>query len=296
MAFIWKTTKKFYRANIMILVLFIMFVSSLLWLLVSQYVKHLIKVSGLFQNYYRSYYYAYGGLELGLAQVKHHEYGFEQWIDNEYKYTDFSECQLGTWKCEAKIMITSRWNPVADTYDDTLWWCSDLLSSSWTSSKYYEVSSGNAVILPLFYDMSTWFDTVSYHTIDNAEFTGMQPSLYAYGASWSETYIIKVIDEDLNDYSTSSVTPTVSNNDTPYSLTGLTYTASWTNKWYLVIANKEGETKYFCLQFYTPSDKMVSKYVVVESIGKYGNSTVSLSAIKTDQLPSFLVYGTINGW
>ena len=35
---------------------------------------------------------------------------------------------------------------------------------------------------------------------------------------------------------------------------------------------------------------------VIESIGKYGNATASLSAIKTDQLPSFLVYGTISGW
>lgn len=293
MLFIERITKKLYRANIMILVLFIMFVSSLLGLLVSQYVNNLIKVSGLFQNYYKSYYYAYGGLELGLAQVKYHEYGFEQWVDSDYTYLDFPECQLGTWKCEADIMITSRWNPVADTYDTTLWWCSDLWNTSGTDSKYYEASSGNAVILPLFYDMTSGFDTISYHTIDNAEFTGMQPTLYAYGASWAETYIVKVIDEDLNDYST-SVTPTIS--DTPYPLTGFTYTASWTNKGYLVIANKEGETKHFCLQFDAWWSEMVSKYVVVESIGKYGHITASLSAIKTDQLPSFLVYGTISGW
>ncbi|MBP7848039.1 hypothetical protein KA013_02350, partial [Patescibacteria group bacterium] len=49
-------------SNIMILVLFIMFIVSVFGLLVSQYVSNLINISSLFQQYYKGYYYSYGGL------------------------------------------------------------------------------------------------------------------------------------------------------------------------------------------------------------------------------------------
>lgn len=52
------------KGNILFLVLFIMFVSSLLGLLISNYVQNMIKVSSIFNRYYHTYYLAYGGLEI----------------------------------------------------------------------------------------------------------------------------------------------------------------------------------------------------------------------------------------
>lgn len=296
-----RKVKKIYRANIMILVLFIMFVSSLLGLLVSQYVQHLISISSLFQDYYRSYYYAYAGLEVWLAQVKHHGYGFEQGRTSDYIYDDFSECFLWTWWCAADITITARWNPLADTYE-TRSDCDAL--STWADSdhSFYTVSSGNAVIIPLFYDSTTGFTTVadtSYTVFSwDALEDDIAPVVHVEDISSTWTYLIQTIDEDSNSI---TLTPTISDYPDGYKfMTDLL--AAWTlsntqsNKNYLIIANTDGETKDFCIYLSGSwSPEMVSKYVVIESIGKYGDVTASLSAIKVEQLPSFLGYGTIDG-
>ena len=285
--------KKVYRANIMLLVLLVMFVSSLLWLIVAQYVQHLISVSSIFQEYYRSYYYAYGGLELGLAQSKAHGYGFE----DDFLYTDLSTCDwLTNIACNTDITIKSRWNPVGDSYQDFSN-CTSLYADTpaFTGAhEYYSLSAGDAIILPLFWDTSTWFNTINYNVLSDTNFYAMSPTMYVTPDNPSESYLIKVIDENLENYNT-TLEPTVWSwvNDF-WSALG-NFDSAPDNKNYLVVANASWSVKEFCLQL-DPWSELVSKYILIESIGTYGDSVASLSALKVDQLPSFLWYGTINSW
>ena len=97
---IMKRTK---QGNILVIVLFIMFVSSLLGVLISQYTRHLITLSGLFHNYYQAYYHAYGGVEVGLTHVAHHGYGYEE----DFLYESFGSC--GDERvCRSEVEIDAR--------------------------------------------------------------------------------------------------------------------------------------------------------------------------------------------
>ncbi len=270
-----------------------MFVSSLLGLIVAQYVNHLISISSLFQEYYRSYYYAYGWLELGLAQAKHHGYGFEQWVGTDFIFTDYDSCTaLSGGFCNANITVQSRWNPVADSYAD---WadCAAMAADGGTDHVDYSLSAGDAIILPLFRDTSSGFDPVSYSVL---WFTGLQAMAPRMEASTTgdptQSYIIKVVDEDLINYNI-TLEPTVA--ESPYAFATWLgeYDSSVDNKNYLVIANASGDVKDFCIEL-AGTNRIVSKYILIDSVGTYGDSVASLSALKVDQLPSFLGYGTIN--
>lgn len=289
------------KANIMLMVLFVMFVSSLLWLTVAQYVQHLIQISWLFQQYYKAYYYAYGWLELWLAQSKFHGYGFQDGVDNDFIFSDYLACSWSTETCTTNITIKSRWNPIADSYSDFS--SCATLESEWGSNHYsYSLWSGDAIIIPMFFDVSTGFDAISYDDIEYAgvgELEDYDPMIYATGAIGAETYLVKVIDEDLVNYNV-ALSPTVAVSN-PYDLRTAIgnanppdgYDSDPTNKNYLIIANATGDTKEFCIQLNNGST-MVSKYITIDSIWSYRDARASLSAIKVDQLPSFLGYGTIN--
>lgn len=295
---------KIKQANIMLMVLFIMFVSSLLWLTMAQYVQHMIQISWVFQDYYKAYYYAYGWLELWLAQAKFHTYKFEDGVNNDFIFSDYLTCSGTSVTCETDITVQSRWNPIADSYSNDYNTCGWLVAAASTTHTAYVLDAGDALIIPLFYDANTWFSTStpSYVGIEfdsgTDPLSGYDPIIYATGQSGAfgtETYVVKIIDYDLENYNV-TLSPTL--DDSPYDVwTSLDtayggYSGSATNRNYLVIANATGSTKEFCIQV-NEGKRMISKYVMIDSIGSYKNTSASLSALKINQLPSFLTYGTI---
>lgn len=295
----WKQccSSQTYKGNIMLLILFVMFVSALLWLLVSQYVQHLIKISSLFQDYYKSYYYAYAWVETALAQVKHHGYGFED--DDVFEETNEYIC--GNKSCETDYTIVSRWRVLADSYHPSSlsWSCGDISIASWADVwQYYDLPVGGAIILPLFKDQASDFDAPSYDFIatSNDLFSLDIEFLLAWWLWAWDSYLLKVIDEDLTNNSSYTV------NTSSFTLDAVTVWGqidyTWNdvnNKHYLIIANPSWDPKKLCMQLGI-NEKVVNKYIVIESTWRYGKTSSSLSAIKVDQLPSFLWYGTINSW
>lgn len=267
----------------MLLVLFIMMVSSLLGLLISHYTNNLISISRLYNDYYKAYYYAYGGLELGLAQTKNHGY----WFEDTLSYTTFSGCVIGTW-CRFTMDISSRQWTISDDITD---WddCAEALSEE----VYYTLTEGEALIIPLFWDNTAWFATPAYTIVTDADLVAMTPALYSTGTV-SEVYGIKVLDEDLENYNT-SLESEVGNPD-PYSfaedISG--YASSPTNKNYLIFTNADGDDKQFCLELNDSDNPLPGKYTVITSLGYYWRAQVSLGANKTNQLPSYIVYGAID--
>lgn len=269
--------------NIMLLVLFIMFITSMMGLLVSQYVKNMITVSGLFSQYYTTYFYAYGGLELGLTQVKYHNF----WFEDSLVYTGFGSCPLGV--CEFDMTIDSRNSVIANSYEDYTW-CTAVEEDQ----EMYVLQPGDCFITPLFYDISTWFNDETYDDLTFTDLLTIEPALYnQYVSGWtSEPYIVKIVDEQLINYNVRLEATVWS--PSPYEFTSELsgYSSSPDNKNFLIIANATGSAKEFCLE--TAVGDLVKNYVTIQSIGSNGIDNVSFGAVKAYQLPSFLCYGTIN--
>lgn len=275
------------KGNILFLVLFIMFVSSLLGLLISEYVQNMIKLSSLFSRYYHTYYLAYGGLEVGLTQTKYHGYGFEDALSLTGRACHMSGCQVD-------MTVSSRSRVIADTYEQRNS-CSNLTASGGTTHTYTVLWSGDCFITPLFMDAATGFSSIAYNEVTSNEMGTMNPALYNQYtgmASTGETYTVRVLDENLTN--TDIVESTVGAPSPLMFYSSLSgYASSSGNKNYLIVANPAGTTKEFCMQLAT-GQELVLKYVNVTSIAVDGVDTVALSAIKNNELPSFLCYGAIN--
>lgn len=307
----------------MLLVLFIMFISSLLWLLVTQYVRNMIKISWLFRDYYSTYYYAYAWLELWLSQINYRErnsqkpFGFE----DEVLFSWFSDCES---TCSFRMDINSRGTVITDSFDPSVRSCT-WSNAMWevnsiqreNEANVYLIEPWDGFIVPLFYDASKWFDTVDYQTINyfgtwawptSNQFHALQPTLY--NLAWSpdgvwEDYIVRIIDDNTENY-LASIEPTIGSHDRyenspPLDLTQeeeLAYSWDSTNKNYMIVANATWDRKDFCLQLdpipWAIHTELPTKYITVSSVAERDDATVAFGAIKNNDLPSFIIYGTIS--
>lgn len=277
------------KANITFLVLMIMFISSLLWLLVSQYIQYMIKTAAIFQNYYTTYYMAYWWLELWLTQVKYHWY----WFENTVTITGES-CRTDT--CQAVTTITSRSAVIADAYES--WSSCPALDASWSDSNqsYMGLWSWDCFIVPLYFDASSWFNAIDYTKIASNDFLlwTYNPSLYNRYATWTswtwETYSMRIIDESLSNLD-SLLEPTVSSNWYSFWSSMPAYSGSSIN--YLIVANPSTTSKEFCLEV-AWGNELPMKYISIVTIAEDWDNTIALNAIKNNELPSFLCYWAIN--
>ncbi len=287
-------------SNIMILVLFIMFIVSVFGLLVSQYVTNLINISSLFQQYYKGYYYSYGGLELWLTLVRNHGFGYEETIS----YNSFNHCARSN--CSFDLIISSRNNTLINYTTEPSDCQTDPTNDVDIDDVYFEMPAGDALIIPLFRDQTTWFNydadvsnsfsIVQYDSLsgtNNDLLDDFQPTIYNSTTS-SGTYIIRVIDEDTENYNV-TLEPTESASWYAFAVPLSGYEGSSDNKNYLIIANASWSTKEFCIEFNpTLNQWLYIKYIIIDSVATYGDTNASLRAAKSNPLPSFLWYWTIN--
>jgi len=284
----------------MILVLFIMFIVSVFWLLVSQYVSNLINISSLFQQYYKWYYYSYGGLELWLTLVKNHGFWYEETIN----FNAFNHCSRSN--CSFDLIISSRNNTLINYTTEPVDCHTDPTEDIDIDETYFQMPAGDALIIPLYWDHTTWFNydadnsnsfsIVQYDSLsgtNNDLLDDFQPTIYN-SASSSGTYIIRVIDEDTENYNV-TLEPYESLSWYSFATPLSGYEGSSDNKNYLIIANASWSTKEFCVEFNpTLNEWLYIKYIIIDSVATYGDTNASLRAAKSNPLPSFLGYWTIN--
>ncbi len=291
------------KSNIMVLVLFIMFIVSVFGLLVSQYVTNLINISSLFQQYYKWYYYAYGGLELGLTLVKNHGFGYQE----DISYNSFTQCARSN--CSFDLSIISRTNTLVNYTTEPADCMTDpepddpLINSD---DVYFNMPAGDALIIPLFWDHTTWFnydpdDGNSFSIVEygplswnNNDMLGdFNPTIYNLSTS-SGSYIIRVIDEDTENYNV-TLEPYESTSWYAFAAPLSGYEGDVDNKNYLIIANASWSAIDFCLSL-DPllNSGLYVKYIIIDSVASYGDTNAALRAAKSNPLPSFLGYGTIN--
>jgi len=106
--------KKEYKGNILIIVLFILFLSALAGLLVTKYVKNILGYSTEIYKYYKTYYIAYGGIELEITKISNHGFGFEDTISKNSKTNsnNLNYCYLA--ECYFESSVKNNSNIIAD--------------------------------------------------------------------------------------------------------------------------------------------------------------------------------------
>lgn len=265
------------KGNILIIVLFVMIVSSLLGLLASQYVTTLSTLTWSFKNYYTAYYYAYGGIELSLAQLQAHGYGFEE--SHVLSYT--GTCKWGG--CGAVTTIQARAATVGNEHGQ----------ASCTGDQLMALQQWWSLIIPLFRDQSSGFDEENYHIMSVQELMQQTPLVHTQGVAW-ETYTVRLIDENVSFYA-AVVQGSVGNVLSLAEQEELRVSQDMQdNKKYLIISNPASSEMSVCVSLETPTIRLPLPTVIVNSKGSYGTTQVALWASKVVQLPSYLVFGTIS--
>lgn len=291
----------------MLLVLFVMFISSFLGLLVTQYVSDMITISWLFTNYYNTYFQAYGWLELWLSQINYRvrndidekaPFWYEDTVDFSW-YTDCDDCSFA-------MEIVSRSNVLTDSIN-TYAWCTEVMDNAptpgvWVESDTYRIESWDWFIIPLFYDATTWFAITEYEVLSSTWFELLSPELYNDVAQWATTgtFLIRIIDDDNSNLLTNEEydiwfpTPNDLDGDADGDIDILPYNSSESpeNKNYLVIANPSGSVKDFCLEI--TWWELPRNWLTIQSVATQNWSTISFGAIKTNEIPSYLIYTTIS--
>lgn len=302
--------KRGIKGNIILLVVFVLFVTSLIWLLVTHYVKNMITVSSLFTKYYTTYFHAYWWLEMGLSLINYRvswapETWNPFWYEDTASFTGYGNCN--NIACWYDIEIHSRGGVLSDSAE-IFSSCDAAYYTGWAA---WEIAAWDWFIVPLFYDVSTGFSSVDYERIWGDigwEFTDLDPQLYNTYA-WvipaePEEYIVRIVDEQVENYDV-FIEPTVS---TWWFLAEaiwaswswlLPYTGGIDNKNYLIVANATWSTVDFCLQLdgVSPSwgpAELPSQYMRVQSLAEFSDVSVAFWAIKANKLPSYLIYWTIN--
>lgn len=291
------------KGNVMLLVLYIMFISSLLGLLVSQYIKEMIHLSSLFTQYYGTYFQAYAGLELWLSQINYRvrndidektPFGFEDSVN----FSNFSNCTY--WSCSFQLDIESRGSVITDSIE-SFTWCTQIMADAnpFVDGDTYRIAPGDGFIVPLFYDQTTWFAITDYEVLNSSWFIAMDPVLFnafmtGMVASW--TYLVRVIDDDNTNFGTNAEYITESPDENNFVSDVTPYNSADDpdpeNKNYLVVANPAWWTKDFCMEL--ASGELPKNWLTIQSIATLWTATVSFGAIKTNDIPSYLIYTTIS--
>lgn len=279
--------KRKYRWNILIIVLFILFLSALAGLLVTKYVKNILSYSTEIYKYYKTYYIAYGGIELEITKISNHWFGFEDTIskDSATNSNNLKYCYSANCYFESTIKTNS--NIIADNK-------TSYELSACSKDENYTLKQGQWVIIPLFKDLNSWEWTLSYKNltpISSTDFANI--SINFYDGNWEKVWL-SVVDEDSSVWK--SYQTLLTDNDTKINLNDPSFNSFYdeNKKSFLVVANTENSLAQQKVCINSKQTKLSSNYINIESNWKFMDRIVSLQAIKQSKLPEYIIYNVIN--
>lgn len=272
--------------HILIIVIFILFLVSFMWLLITKYVKNILLFSTEMHKYFKSYYEAYAGIELTLTQIKNHPFGFEQTIryDSDTNKNNFKYCKLN--KCYFELTLKSKSNYLIDSPKS-------MSINSCQEQDSYSINNWEWVIVPLFWDSNPesgewtleWTD-VDYLT--NGNFLGIR--LESYNSDGKELSIwVSIIEQLQRNIIQKTISwPIVFWSES--NIQSLDYDNN--EKSFLILWNVDNSwQEQICVN--TPV-KLPSKYVVINSVWRYNDRFVSIEVNKLNTLPDYLIYNILN--
>lgn len=303
--------------NVLILVVFVLIISSLIWLLALHFIQQLNTYSDNVYFYNKSYYLAQAGSELWLTEAAQRWVGFSHEVfSGDSVLKDNFDCLSCTGSCYYSCDMSMKILGKTTLLNNTFW----LDDNECTSGNTITLNQWDAIILPLFYEQEiidnytilsseniAWnrdliLNSYIKNNIDtlfscvNCEWKEELVTLWLFAAQGVELYNeFFVRNVELWDM----VSEFFSEFDAFFA----------TNNWlafdslqhYLIIANTENDKPLsFCLQtktkisgqkVYLPTEKFF-----VESVASFRNMTISLQAFYKQPIPDFLFGGWINGF
>lgn len=252
----------------MIVVLFILLVSSLVGIITSQHIKTTAQLSSMWESYYTAYYRAYGGVEMAFAQLAHHGFG----------YASHSSLPVDCDSCDVEVEIKWRSHVIPRSFTGTS--CS--MEHAWP------LAVGDGLVIPMFWDEAEMFTPPRYTSLSVSELVAATPRLESVGPAGSRV-VVRIVDTDGLYYASQRSwpvwTPVMLAEQMQWSLPG----DSIQNQKFLVITS-EWAPLGVCLYTQTPFPAPV---IPISSVGRAGATEVTLSATRSMEIPSFLLFGII---
>lgn len=279
--------------------------SSLSALLVTAYIRNLIKLSASFHDYYKSYYIANAWLELSLVKTNGNVrgYGFKDTVLS-WSSTTSSNFSGSNRYFSARINTLSNYLGDVNTSDSTN---TDTCNASTVATMWYEIAPGGCVpviliqdntgIANVYRDNWEWLITaISNNQLKPVQSSNSYPSITVYGTTWFTSLVTRV-DSDLNfvAWRSASFNATqalagqaqiLSNTAGSDSL----FTAGWS--YILMIANTDPTlTGHYCLVGDVP---LLTQYITIDAQWKYNNVTLDLKWVRKAWLPADFCYTAIS--
>ena len=258
----------FKKANIIITTLFVTLIIGLIWLLVTKYIINLIKISAENHKYYKSYYIAYAWIELELLKLKNHGFWFEDIISGDSLTVKNNFTWINHY-FSSKIYSLSK-----NITNNPLSLISDIDCSQ--EENYILINTGDAILLPLFYDKNTWEWKLTW-----TNYEALNVDLNNVSLKYSWDFVVSI----QKDYESQNYKKRIGWNWTIIlSSVGI---SSIMQPWYYLIVGALEKWK-FCIQ---SDNKLVNMYSYIQSWGSYMDRKVLLNVVKKNKWANFTVYG-----
>ena len=271
--------------SILIFVLFMMIVTSLLALLITQYIRNILNYSSNYYKFEKSYYLAYWWIELELIKIKNHWPGFEDSINStsptNLKNRNCKNCYFETQNKSLSNVIWWDWYTLENEIND----CSQLPEEHWIKLKWWE-----GIIFPLFIDNDSninsennivWNSNYSIIDIKNQQINifinwNIWDHFIIWFTNWNKNLILswKLISNSDNKNYSVDLNFNVDNN----TYMGLIRKTSWYNP------------DNFCLQL---PEKITTNRNYIISKWKYLDFYLTLKTVKLNKVPDYLIYSII---
>ena len=278
--------------------------SSLGALLVTAYIRNLIKSSAVFHNYYKAYYIANAWLELALVKTNGEVrgYGFEDVVAsgsttvtdnfgtgaNTYFSTSISTSSASLWDINTSspdsYIECNATNVVEIGYELAPGWCVPIILLKDDEQSYF--------------DWTEWLiSPITDNLLNPVSETGWPVNLTLFGTQWITALVTKIMivnGQIVFDqwWSTGfDMLWEVAQNNLLQKVTDNSLTAS--TKQILMIANTTSNTGHYCLS--SVNNVLVpTQYVTISAQWKYSNVTLDLKWVRKAWLPADFCYTAIS--
>jgi hypothetical protein len=282
--------------NISLLVLFVLVACSLLGIIAVQYTRHMAIQTHQMYSYYKSYYLAKGGSEIGLSilQLRWAGYSWEIEKDDPFVTQNIHTGNAFSLKIQGSSSLLSQWYPNEETCLEPLY-----------------IGSGESFILPLFIDEPE--NNITDHFSDKKFYKNKSDLLKLLQIKENQTTnnvnigVIVSQNGQLNELGILFTTGIFAWDDFFEQLSvkiqeNFNITNDWTVMWwqnpsldnqnYLIIANIDPQELKFCLQLPT-NIKLPLNKTYISSFGYAGSKKIGLETIYQQPIPSYLIDNNI---
>lgn len=276
------------KGNILFIVMFILLLSSMIWLLIVNYVRQIFASSAMFYDYYQAYYLANAGVELGLTKIKYRGYGFEDRVWSGSDINTIRTCNIKP--CQTIYDIQANHTVLSDTIQQP---------TSCDNDQRYLKQAGQNLIVPLFSDQQADIEQSITNRVYASLNTQEIASLTLSASGNNVKYAVALLVSDPQEEFVDSVVQVYQQNK--LILSSLTNSGNMygesilskldgKNHWFLIISNLSDQPLSLCLQ---SNSKLPTSTVLLSTQWHYRDSVVSLQAIKKVAIPDDYAYAAI---